>query len=149
MLFKVSGVCRLVRDIELRYLPTGAAVAKVGLATSTTYKGQDGQKHEKQCFIDAQVFGRAAEIWNQFLNKGSQIFVIGDLELHQWEDQNGQKRSKHVLNVREFEFVGSNVQTNNGQQPQQQQQQSDNQSNNGQASSSHDQVDIDDQYIPF
>jgi len=130
MLFKVSGPCRLTRDVELRYTSAGTAVAKVGLATSQKY----GDKEEK-CFIDANVWGKAGELWNQHLSKGDQVYIVAELNLNQWQDQDGQKRSKHELNVREFEFIGnrsSNGEANNQGQQCNEQQIAPAQSNNNQ-----------------
>ena len=131
MLSKVTGVWRLTRDVELKYLQGGAAVATLGLANSEKFTS-NGEKKENTCFIDASIFGKLAEVANQYLRKGSQVYIVADLSFEQWVDQNGQKRSKHKLKIDSFEMLGSKndnqgQQGQNGysqpQQPQQPQQQ--------------------------
>ena len=107
MLLKVVGVARLTRDVELRYLPSGAAVSKLGFAMSKKYKTQSGEQKEDVCFIDGSIFGKLAEVANQYLRKGSKIYLDADLKFEQWEDQQGGKRSKHVLNINTFEMLDS------------------------------------------
>ena len=114
MLGKVTGVWRLTRDIELKYLQSGVAVATLGLANSEKFTS-NGEKKENTCFIDASVFGKLAEVANQYLRKGSQVYIVADLSFEQWIDQNGQKRSKHKLKIDSFEMLG-NKNDNQGQQ---------------------------------
>ena len=80
-------VGRLTRDIDLRYLPSGSAIAKSTIATSHSYKSQDGQKKEETCFLDFNIFGRTAEVANQYLRKGSKVLLEGRLVLEQWTAQ--------------------------------------------------------------
>ncbi len=70
---KVILVGNLTRDVELRYLPSGSALAKIGIATNRRFKKQDGSQGEEVCFVDVNLFGRTAEIANQYLKKGSKI----------------------------------------------------------------------------
>lgn len=107
MLAKVVGVARLTRDVELRYLPSGAGVAKLGLVMSKKYKTQSGEQKEDVCFIDGSVFGKLSEVANQYLRKGSKIYIDADLKFEQWQDQSGGNRSKHVLNINQFEMLDS------------------------------------------
>lgn len=112
MLCKCQGVFRLTRDLELKYLSDGKPVAKLGLACSEKYKDK-----ETQLFLEASVFGKPAELLNQYAGaKGTQIFLAGKLKTEQWES-NGQKHSKTVMMIEDFQFLGSS-QTNN-QAPQQ------------------------------
>jgi len=123
---KVILIGNLTRDIELRYTPSGTAVAKFGLATNRVYSDPvTKEKKQEVMFIDITVFGRAAETANQYLKKGSQVLIEGRLSLNQWTDQTGQKRSKHEIIAEQVKFLGGrdNQQTggydNNYQQPQQ------------------------------
>ena len=75
MLAKVSGVFRISKEIELKYLPSGSAVAKVSLVNSSKYETQSGEQKEDTCFIDGSVFGKSAEILNQYCSKGSKIYI--------------------------------------------------------------------------
>ena len=125
MFNKVTLLGNLTRDIELRYLQSGKVVASTAIATSRKFKGQDGQSKEKVMFIDISAFGRLGEIMNQYLRKGSKVFIEGTLELDQWTDQSGQKRSKHTVVVNEMKMLDSKQDGGNqqgyGQQQQQQQ----------------------------
>lgn len=104
---KTIMVGRLTRDIELRYLPSGAAVAKSAIATSHTYKSQSGEKKEESCFLDFNMFNRSAEIANQYLKKGSKVLLEGRLVLEQWTGQDGANRSKHSLRVDSMTMLDS------------------------------------------
>jgi single-strand DNA-binding protein len=97
----------LTRDIELRYLPSGAAVAKSAIATSYKYKSGTGEQKEEVCFLDFNVFGKSAEILNQYVRKGSKVLLEGRLVLEQWTAQDGTNRSKHSLRVENFKFLDS------------------------------------------
>ena len=106
MFNKVIIVGNLTRDVELKYLPSGSAVAKIGLASNRKYKKQDGSTAEETCFIDANLFGRTAEVANQYLKKGSQILIEGRLNFESWNDANGQKRSKHTITAESMQMLG-------------------------------------------
>lgn len=104
---KVVMLGNLTRDIELRYLPSGSAVAKTAIASSYKYKSQTGEQKEEVCFLDLNFFGRIAEISNQYLKKGSKVLVEGRLVFEQWTDTNGQNRSRHTLRVDEMKMLDS------------------------------------------
>lgn len=106
MFNKVIIVGNLTRDVELKYLPSGSAVAKIGLASNRKYKKQDGSNAEETCFIDASLFGRTAEVANQYLKKGSQVLIEGRLNFESWTDANGQKRSKHTITAESMQMLG-------------------------------------------
>ena len=112
MFNKVVLVGNLTRDIELRYLQTGTAIGKTGIAVTRKFNSGNGEKREETCFIDIDFWGRTAEIANQYLRKGSKVLVEGRLKLDQWQDQNGQNRSKHSVNVENMEMLGDNSQAN-------------------------------------
>ena len=103
---KVILVGNLTRDVELKYTPSGTAIAKFGLATNRTYKDpQTGESKQETMFIDITVFGRSAEIVNQYLSKGRRVLVEGRLVLDQWVDSTGQKRSKHSIVAEKVQFM--------------------------------------------
>lgn len=102
---KVVMVGYLTRDVELRYMPSGGAVATIGIATNRRYKKQDGTQVDDTCFIDAQAFGRTAEVINQYLRKGSKILIEGRLIFQTWTDQQGQKRSKHIVGIESMQMM--------------------------------------------
>ena len=106
MFNKVILVGNLTRDVELRYLPNQSALAKLGLAPNRRYKKEDGSRREEVCFIDVNLFGRTAEIANQYLKKGSSVLIEGRLVLDTWMDNNGQKKSKHSITAESMQMLG-------------------------------------------
>ncbi len=104
---KVIMVGNLTRDIELKYLPSGSAIAKSAIATSHRYKMQNGEQKEEVCFLDFTVFGKAAEVLNQYVRKGSKVLLEGRLIFEQWQANDGSNRSRHTLRVDEFKFLDS------------------------------------------
>jgi single-strand DNA-binding protein len=104
---KIILVGNLTRDIELRYTQSGMAIAKTAIATNRKFKKQNGEQVDETMFIDITFFGRSGEIANQYLRKGSKVLIEGRLMLEQWTDQNGQKRSKHSVNVEEMKMLDS------------------------------------------
>ena len=105
---KVVLIGNLTRDIELRYTQSGYCVGNTGIAVTRKFKNAQGQTAEETCFIDLKFFGRTAEVANQYLRKGSKLAVEGRLKLEQWQDQSGQNRSKHVVEVESLEMLGGN-----------------------------------------
>ncbi len=128
---KVIMIGNLTRDIELKYLPSGSAIANGAIATSHKYKMQNGEQKEEVCFLEFSVFGKQGEVLNQYVRKGSKVMLEGRLILEQWNDQaSGAKRSRHTLRVENFKFldskadsVGGSAQGGGYNAPQQQQQQ--------------------------
>lgn len=116
MFNKVIIVGNLTRDVEMRYLPSGSAVATLGLASNRRYNKQDGTKGEETCFVDVRLFGRTAEIANQYLHKGSKILIEGRLVLESWNDQSGQKRSKHSIVAETMQMLDSKAQNQDSAQ---------------------------------
>ena len=105
MFNKVILVGNLTRDVELRYLPSGQALAKCGIATNRRYKDASGMQKDETMFIDFTVWGRSAEVANQYLHKGSRVLIEGRLTLEQWTDQSGQKRSRHSITVENLKML--------------------------------------------
>jgi single-strand DNA-binding protein len=105
---KVILAGNLTRDPELRYTPKGTAVARIGLAVSRTWTGEDGQKKEEVSFIDIEAWGRQGEVIAQYLKKGRPLLVEGRLKLDTWEDKNTkQKVSKLKVVLESFSFLDS------------------------------------------
>lgn len=105
---KVILVGNITRAVELRQLPSGMSVAKTGIACNRKWRDKmSGENKEEVMFIDITVFGKSAEIANQYITKGKKVLVEGRLVLEQWVDQTGQKRSKHTVSVDNFEFLDS------------------------------------------
>lgn len=102
---KVILVGNLTRDVELRYMPSGNAVATLGMATNRRYKKQDGSMGDDTCFIDVKLFGRTAEVANQYLRKGSKVLIEGKLTYETWSDQSGAKRSRHTITAESMQML--------------------------------------------
>ena len=108
MFNKIIVVGNLTRDVELRYTASSSAIAKFGLAINRNWKDRNtGEKREEVCYVDVNIFGRSAEVANQHLAKGKKILVEGRLQFEQWQDQTGQKRSKHSISAESFQFLDS------------------------------------------
>lgn len=163
MFNKVILIGNLTRDVELRYTGSGSAIAKFGLAVNRNWKDRNsGERREEVCYVDINIFGRSAEIANQHLSKGKRILVEGRLQFEQWQDQSGQKRSKHSISAESFQFLDTkgdapqgggynNDYSGGNQQPAQQNNspfdmESDNAHN---TSSNMGNIEIDDDDIPF
>ncbi len=95
----------LTRDPEMRKLPSGTAVADLSLAVSDNYKDKEGKTVDKTVFVDIAAWGRQAETCSEFLKKGSPITVEGKLQLDQWENGNGEKRSKLRVRASRVQFL--------------------------------------------
>jgi single-strand DNA-binding protein len=89
---RVILVGNLTRDPELRYIPSGTAVSEIGLAVNDRVKRGD-QWVEETTFVDVTLWGRTAEVANEYLSKGAPILIEGRLKLDRWE-KDGQKHSK-------------------------------------------------------
>ena len=97
----------LTRDPEVRYTPAGTAVGDLGLAVNETFKNKAGETVESTVFVDVEVWARQAETCAEYLYKGSPVFVEGRLKLDQWENQQGEKRSKLRVRADRVQFLGS------------------------------------------
>lgn len=102
---KVVLMGNLTRDPELRTTPNGANVASFSLAVNRSWKNAQGEQQEAVDYIDCNIWGKPAEIINQYMKKGSGLLVSGRLQQRSWE-QEGQKRSKVEVVVEDFNFVG-------------------------------------------
>ena len=91
---KAFIIGNLTRDPEMRSLPSGQAVANFGLATNRMWKSKDGSPQKQTEFHNIVMFGRLAEIAQQYLKKGGMIMVEGRIQNRSWEGQDGQKRSR-------------------------------------------------------
>src|SRR5215212_6147175 len=105
---KVIIAGNLTRDPELRYLPKGTAVARIGLAINRSWRTETGEQKEEVTFVDVDAFGKQAETIGQYLKKGRPILVEGRLRLDQWDDkQTGQKKSRLGVVLETFQFLDS------------------------------------------
>jgi single-strand DNA-binding protein len=109
---KVVLMGNLTRDPELKSIPSGQQVTSFSLAVNRTWNNANGEKQEAVDYIDCNIWGKPAEIINQYMSKGSAILVSGRLQQRSWE-QDGQKRSKVEVVVEDFNFVGGNSDSGN------------------------------------
>jgi single-strand DNA-binding protein len=104
---KVILAGNLTRDPELRYTPSGTAIAKFGLALNRKWKDQSGELKEEVTFVDVDAFGKQAELIGQYLKKGNPLLVEGRLRTDTWEDkQTQQKRSRLGVVLEGMTFIG-------------------------------------------
>ncbi len=101
---KVFLIGNMTRDPELRNLPSGAAVASFGVATNRVWKNQQGEKQEEVQFHNVVVFGRQAEIVNQYLSKGSLIFIEGRIQTRSWDCKDGSKQYRTEIVAERIQF---------------------------------------------
>lgn len=102
---KVLLMGNLTRDVEFKQLSGGKAVANIGLAVNRRFRTQAGENREEVTYVDCEAWGRTAEVMSQYLSKGKPVFIEGRLKLDQWEDKEGNKRSKMRVVVENFEFI--------------------------------------------
>jgi single-strand DNA-binding protein len=108
---KVMLIGRLTRDPEMRTFSNGGKVAKFGFAVNNRRKNAStGQWEDEPVFLDVEAFnrgetGKQADLVEQYLRKGQQVFVEGHLQLDQWTSKEGEKRSKLKIVVDNFQFL--------------------------------------------
>ncbi len=103
---KVILVGRLGRDPETRYTGSGQAVANFSLATDETYKDRNGERQKRTEWHKIVVWGKQAEIAQQYLKKGSLIFIEGRIQSREWQDKEGQKRTSFEIVANNFRMLG-------------------------------------------
>jgi single-strand DNA-binding protein len=103
---KVILVGRLGRDPETRYTGSGQAVANFSLATDETYKDKSGERQKRTEWHKIVVWGKQAEIAQQYLKKGSLVFVEGRIQSREWQDKEGQKRTSFEIVANNFRMLG-------------------------------------------
>jgi single-strand DNA-binding protein len=103
---KVILVGRLGRDPETRYTSAGQAVCNFTLATDETFRDRNGEKQKRTEWHRIVVWAKQAEIAQQYLHKGSLIFVEGRIQTRQWDDREGQKRTTVEIVATNFRMLG-------------------------------------------
>jgi single-strand DNA-binding protein len=102
---KVFLVGNLTKDPELRFVPSGQAVANLRMATNRKYKAGNGEWKEEVTYLGVEVWGKAAEACGEYLKKGSPLLVEGRLKLKEWTAQDGQKRSMLEVVAERVQFL--------------------------------------------
>jgi single-strand DNA-binding protein len=103
---KVILVGRLGQNPEVRYTPSGAAVANFSLATNEAWTDKSGQKQERTEWHRIVVWGKLAELCNQYLSKGRQAYVEGRLQTREWNDKDGNKKYTTEVQAQTVQFLG-------------------------------------------
>jgi len=103
---KVLLMGNLTKDPELRYTPQGTAVTNLRMAVNRKYRDRNQELKEEVCFITAVAWDKQAETCNQYLHKGSPVFIEGRLQSRSWEDNSGQKRNVIEVRVERVQFLG-------------------------------------------
>lgn len=109
---KVILLGRLGQDPELKYTPGGSAVCNFSLATTEGWTDKQGQKQEKTEWHRVVVWGKLAELCNQYLAKGRQAFIEGRLQTRAWDDKDGNKRYTTEILAATVQFIGGATATN-------------------------------------
>lgn len=154
---KVILVGNLGNDPEIRYMPSGGAVANLTIATSESWKDKStGEDKEKTEWHRIAIFGKLAEIAGEYLRKGSQVYIEGQLQTRKWQDQSGQDRYTTEVAVQGFngvmQMLGGKSQASSPQQQgwgQPQQTQAPQQQQAQQQQYNEPPQDFDDEEIPF
>lgn len=114
---KVILLGRLGQDPELKYTPGGSPVCNFSVATTESWTDKSGQKQEKTEWHRIVVWGKLAELCNQYLAKGRQCFLEGRLQTRSWDDKDGNKRYTTEILANTVQFIGgpsaNNERTNN------------------------------------
>ncbi len=107
MLNKVMIIGRLGQDPEMRYMQSGDPIANLNVATSESYRDREGNKQDKTEWHRVVVFGKQAENCNNYLRKGSQVYIEGSLQTRKWQDKQGVDRYTTEINARSVQFLDS------------------------------------------
>ena len=104
---RVILVGRLGRDPETRYTGAGQPVCNFSIATDETYKDRSGQRQKRTEWHKIVLWGKQAEIAQQYLKKGAQIYLEGRIQQREWTDKEGQKRTSFEIVANNFRMLGS------------------------------------------
>jgi len=105
---KVYLLGNLTRDPDVRQLPSGQTVVTLGLAMNRSFANARGETREEVCFVDAETWGRQAEIASTYLRKGSPVFIEGRLRFDQWDDrETGRKRNRLSVTTERLQLMGA------------------------------------------
>ena len=103
---KVMIIGNLGRDPEMRYTPSGRPVTSFSVVTTRTWTSGEGERHEESEWFNVVAWGNLAEICNQYLKKGQQVYVEGRLQTRGWEDDDGKKHYRTEVVASEMIVLG-------------------------------------------
>ncbi len=110
---KVILIGNLGKDPELKYTPSNQAVCTFSLATTEKWTDKQGQKQESTEWHNIVVWGKTAELANQYLKKGRSVYIEGKIQTRSWEDRDGVKKYRTEIIVTQMQFLGSAPSQNN------------------------------------
>ncbi|MBU3936202.1 MAG: single-stranded DNA-binding protein [Deltaproteobacteria bacterium] len=119
MVNKVILIGNLGKDPEVRYSQAGAAIASFNVATTETWKKQDGSKEELTEWHRIVAFGRLGEICGEYLSKGSKVFIEGRLQTRKWDDKDGNTKYTTEIVAREMKMLSPRGSSGDSSQSQQ------------------------------
>ena len=102
---KILVIGNLGGDPEMRYMPSGDPVTSFSVATSWRYRTRDGEQREETEWFRVNAWGRLAETTNQYLTKGSKVYVEGRLQSRTWQGQDGQTRFSNEIRASDVRFL--------------------------------------------
>ena len=103
---KVILVGNLGRDPEMRYMPSGDAIASFSVATTDNWKDKNGQKQERTEWHRISMFGKLAEIAGEYLKRGSSVYIEGRLQTRKWQDKEGNERQTTEVVADRMQMLG-------------------------------------------
>jgi single-strand DNA-binding protein len=110
---KVMLIGNLGRDPEMRYTPSGKPVTSFSMASSRSWVSSDGERREETEWFNVVAWGNLAEICNQHLARGQQVYIEGRLQTRSWEDNNGQRHFRTEVVANEMIILGNRVNYSN------------------------------------
>ena len=103
---KVMIIGNLGRDTEMRYTPSGRPATTFSVATTRSWTTSDGKRRKETEWFNVVAWGSLAEICNEYLTKGQQVYIEGRLQTRRWEDSEGQKHSSTEIVANEMIMLG-------------------------------------------
>ena len=103
---KVIAIGHLGKDPEVRYTPSGQAVANFSIAVSESWNDKQGQRQERTEWIRIVAWGKTAELCGEYLSKGRQVYIEGKMQTRQWDDRDGNKKYTTEVVANTVQFLG-------------------------------------------
>ena len=103
---KVILIGNLGKDPELKFTPSGVAMTKFSIATTERFKDSDGNQQERTEWHNIVLWRRLAELANEYLKKGSPVYIEGRIQTRSWDDENGQKKYMTEIVADRMQFLG-------------------------------------------
>lgn len=109
---KFIGIGNLTKDVDIRYLPNGEAVANFSIACNESWKDKNGAKQERTEFINIVMYRKLAEIAGEYLKKGAPVYIEGKLQTRKWQTKEGHDRYSTEIIADQMQMLGYRAQNN-------------------------------------